>query len=113
MTAPENTSINAGQFNVPAALANKIMHPFGDFMLHDVGTGDGIVQNGGPATRTKMRTPPLWGVRTRSRLMHDGASLTFEDAILRHAGQAAPVTLLFRVLPAAQQNQLLAFLGSL
>lgn len=30
-----------------------------DFLLHDVGTGDGIVQNGGPATRNKLRTPPL------------------------------------------------------
>src|SRR5262249_14601083 len=46
-TAPAGTVINGGQFTVPAALGNKIIHPFGDFLLHDVGTGDGIVQNGG------------------------------------------------------------------
>ena len=33
-----------------------------------------------------VRTPPLWGVRTRPELMHDGLSLTFNEAIQRHAG---------------------------
>ena len=54
-------------------------------MLHDIGTGDGIVQNGGATTRNKIRTAPLWGLRTRTRLMHDGQSLTIRDAILRHS----------------------------
>ena len=113
VTAAVGTIVNGGQLTVPDALGNKIIHPFGDFMLHDVGTGDGIVQNGGPDTRTKMRTPPLWGVRTRSRLMHDGASLTFVDAILRHGGQALAVTQAFQGLNAAKQKHLLVFLGSL
>jgi CxxC motif-containing protein (DUF1111 family) len=113
VTAPAGTLINGDMFTVPPPLGNKIIHPFGDFMLHDVGTGDGIVQNGGPATRNKLRTPPLWGVRTRTRLMHDGGSLTFHDAILRHAGQAAAVTLGFRSLDGLHRGQLLAFLGSL
>src|SRR5262249_17374860 len=43
-TAPAGTVINGGAFTVPAALGNKIIHPFSDFLLHDVGTGDGIVQ---------------------------------------------------------------------
>jgi hypothetical protein len=43
-TAPAGTSINGGAFTVPAALGDKIIHPFSDFALHDVGTGDGIVQ---------------------------------------------------------------------
>ena len=46
-TAPPGTSINGGAFTVPAALGNKIIHPFSDFALHNIGTGDGIVQNGG------------------------------------------------------------------
>jgi len=112
-TMPPGTSTNGGTFVVTEALGNKIIHPFSDFLLHDVGTGDGIVQNGGPATRNKLRTPPLWGVRTRTRLMHDGNSLTFERAILRHKGQAAPVTFFFQSLSQAQKNKLFAFLGSL
>jgi CxxC motif-containing protein (DUF1111 family) len=112
-TAAPGTIMHGGFFTVAAALGNKIIRPFSDFLLHDVGTGDGIVQNGGPTTRNKMRTPPLWGVRTRSRLMHDGKSLTFERAILRHGGQAEPVMHLFKALPESQKDKLFAFLASL
>jgi CxxC motif-containing protein (DUF1111 family) len=112
-TAPVNASINGGAFNVPAALASKVIHPFSDFLLHDVGTGDGIVQNGGQSTRNKVRTQPLWGVRTHARHMHDGESLTFTESILRHAGEATGVINNFRALTAAQRNQLVVFLQSL
>ena len=112
-TLPAGTLINGGTFAVPDALGNKIIHPFGDFLLHDVGTGDGIVQNGGQGTRNKMRTAPLWGMRTRDRLMHDGLSLTRTDAILRHGGQAAGVVLRFTFLSEIHRNQLIAFLNSL
>ena len=107
------TSINGGNFVVPAALGNKIIRPFSDFLLHDVGTGDGIVQNGGQSTRNKLRTPPLWGSRTHDRHMHDGASLTFNDSILRHAGEATFVINNYRALSNAQRNQLVTFLQSL
>ncbi len=113
VTAPVGTLVNGGQYVVPPALGNRLIHPWGDFLLHDVGTGDGIVQNGGPSTRNKLRTPPLWGLRTRSRLMHDGLSATRNDAILRHAGQAAASTQAYRALNATQRRQLLTFLDSL
>ena len=112
-TAPPGTVINRGAFTVPAALGNKVIHPFGDFLLHDVGTGDGIVQNGGQSTRNKLRTPPLWGVRTRGRLMHDGETLNRNDAILRHAGEATGVINNYRNLSTNQKNQLITFLNSL
>jgi len=113
VTAHAGTTINGGAFAVPPALGDKLIHPFGDFLLHNIGTGDGIVQNGGATTRNKMRTAPLWGVRTRDRLMHDGQSLTFEDAILRHGGQAIASRLQFLSLNTAQRNQVVAFLHSL
>ena len=112
-TAPPGTVINGGAFTVPAALGNKRIRPFGDFLLHDVGTGDGIVQNGGQATRNELRTAPLWGVRTRDRLMHDGDSLTRNEAILRHAGEATGVINDYRALSTDQKNQLVTFLNSL
>src|SRR5262249_56107041 len=62
-TVPAGTVINRGAFTVPDALGNKTFHPYSDFLLHDVGTGDGIVQNGGQGTANKMRTSPLWGLR--------------------------------------------------
>jgi CxxC motif-containing protein (DUF1111 family) len=112
-TAPAGTAVNGGRFVVPAALGGKVIHPYSDFLLHDVGTGDGIVQNGGPATRNMLRTPPLWGLRTRSRLLHDGTAVTFHDAIARHAGQAGPVTQGYHRLPREQRDALMAFLRSL
>jgi CxxC motif-containing protein (DUF1111 family) len=105
--------LNGGAYVVPAALGNKMFHPYGDFLLHDVGTGDGIVQAGPADTANKLRTAPLWGLRIKSRFMHDNASLTLIDAILRHGGEAQGVTAAFNSLTAAQQQQLITFLNSL
>ncbi len=113
VTAPVGTVINGGKFTVPQALGNKTIHPFSDFLLHDVGTGDGIVQNGGQSTRNKLRTPPLWGVRARARLMHDGDSMTRNAAILRHDGEATSVINAYKALSNTQKNQLITFLNSL
>jgi CxxC motif-containing protein (DUF1111 family) len=112
-TAPPGTVINRGAFTVPPALGNKVIHPFGDFLLHNVGTGDGIVQNGGQSTRNKLRTAPLWGLRTRPRLMHDGETLNRNEAILRHAGEATGVINNYRNLSTSQKSQLITFLNSL
>jgi CxxC motif-containing protein (DUF1111 family) len=112
-TAPVGTVLHGGTLVVNAALGNRVIHPYSDFLLHDVGTGDGIVQNGGSSTRNLMRTPPLWGLRTRNRLMHDGESLTRNDAILRHGGQAQGVANNYNNLSLTQKNQLVAFLNSL
>jgi CxxC motif-containing protein (DUF1111 family) len=112
-TAPAGTIINAGEFIVPAALGNKVIHPFSDFLLHDIGTGDGIVQNGGAGTRNMVRTPPLWGVRTRPQMMHDGESYTFFDVIQRHAGQASFSRNFFNSLAPSDKSDLIDFLLSL
>ena len=112
-TAPAGSVINGGAFTVPAALGDKAIHPFGDFLLHDVGTGDGIVQNGGQSTRNKVRTMPLWGMRARDRLMHDGASVSRTDAILRHRNEAAGAANNFAALSLTQQNNIIDFLNSL
>jgi CxxC motif-containing protein (DUF1111 family) len=115
-TARAGTKINGGEFTVPKALGNKIIHPYSDFLLHDIGTGDGIPVLPLPeyaSTANQMRTAPLWALRTRNRLMHDGLSMTKQDAIQRHAGQAAEVTRKYNALSNTEKNQLLAFLESL
>jgi CxxC motif-containing protein (DUF1111 family) len=113
VTARPNTEINGGMFFVPDGLGFKIIRPFGDFLLHDIGTGDGIVQNGGQSTRLKLRTAPLWGVRTRTRLLHDGSALTLLEAIEAHHGEADAVTTAFDALTSTQKKQLIMFLESL
>ena len=112
-TAAAGTLINGGELVVPAALGNKTIHPFSDFLLHDIGTGDGIVQNGGQGTANKLRTAPLWGLRTHDRFMHDAASLTLINAILRHDGEASVTRSRFRSLIGSDQDALLTFLSSL
>jgi len=112
-TAAPGTLINGGAFTVPAALGNKIIHPFSDFALHNIGTGDGIVQNAGQSSANQMRTPPLWGIRARNRFMHEGLNITISDSIQLHAGQATTARNNFNFLSAAQRNDLIAFVLSL
>lgn len=132
-TAAAGTKINGGTFTIPDALAGKTFHPYGDFLLHDVGTGDGIVMamqehygrnmyqiqwknlslDSFANTQNKMRTAPLWGMRLHPQLMHDGQSVTLRDAILRHLGEASEVTERFKKLKRDDQESLLAFLRSL
>lgn len=115
-TGPTGTRINGGALTVPAALGSKVIHPYSDFLAHDIGSGDGIPVLPTPeyaGTANQMRTAPLWGLRTRNRLMHDGLSFTKEEAIQRHRGQAEEVRRRFDALPAAQKALLMWFLQSL
>jgi CxxC motif-containing protein (DUF1111 family) len=160
--AGDKSSPGSDLGTVPRALGDKIIHPFSDFMLHDIGTGDGIAQTQHaqrPARGTErlqrapaktlsqegvarvqarprtgarrilsdepgldqrtinmIRTAPLWGLRVRPQLLHDGSALTIDEAIRRHKGQAEEVTkkyLRLVVEHPEQARQLIAFLESL
>ena len=63
--------------------------------------------------RNKIRTAPLWGLRTHSRMMHDGDSVRLGDAIRRHKGEAEGVTERFRRLTPKEHKDLFSFLNSL
>ncbi|HKV04243.1 MAG TPA: di-heme oxidoredictase family protein [Candidatus Acidoferrales bacterium] len=132
-TAPAGTKINGGAFTIPAALGSVSFHPWGDFLMHNVGTGDGILQAAPEhygrqvfqqmsdylsrqdfeSSRNKIRTAPLWGVRLRPRLMHAGASLTLHDAVVRHGGEAEEVKERFEKLKRPDQDAVIEFLKSL
>jgi CxxC motif-containing protein (DUF1111 family) len=84
---------------------------YSDFLLHDIGTGDGVTQgNAGP---TEMRTAPLWGLRTRRLLLHDGTALTPAEAVARHRGEADVVRQRYDALTHPERQELLTFLNRL
>jgi CxxC motif-containing protein (DUF1111 family) len=113
VTAPAGTPINGGSYSVPQALGSVTFHPYGDFLLHDVGTGDGIVENGGQSTRNKIRTMPLWGLSKRRIFLHDGSSNSLLDAIGKHKGEASDVVTAFKKLSPQDNQQLMNFLNTL
>jgi len=93
------------------ALANKSFFAYSDFLVHDIGTGDGIVQ--GHAGPGEIRTMPLWGVRFRAPFLHDGSASTLRDAIGVHRNEAEPARAAWGRLTVEEQEQVLAFLRSL
>ncbi|MGC2473180.1 MAG: di-heme oxidoredictase family protein [Candidatus Sulfotelmatobacter sp.] len=117
-TLPTGTLINGGTYRVPDSIGGHTIHPYSDFLLHDVGTGDGIPQAAKPeyldqSTANKFRTAPLWGLRFRPWMMHDGKSITFHQAITRHGGEATTVRERYEDLTPVQKEELRAFLNSL
>jgi len=95
--------------NAVAALNKVYFRPFSDFLLHDMGSlGDGITS--GVAGPRLMRTAPLWGVRGKSKMLHDGRATTIAEAVGFHDGQGAAARNAFAALTATQQAQIVAFL---
>jgi CxxC motif-containing protein (DUF1111 family) len=100
-------------------LSRQVIRPYTDLLLHDMGAdlADGVAE--GSALGGEWRTPPLWGlgllpiVSGEMRLLHDGRARSFEEAILWHGGEAAPVRRRFRTLPQAKREALTTFLGTL
>ncbi len=115
---PEWSTSNAA--GIEDAIRGKVIRPYADFMLHDMGLqGDGV--SDGYAMETELRTPTLWNLRTRDPMMHNGAAAggTFNDrvrtAIGLHGpyGEAASSAAAFDALPEQDKARLVAFLDSL
>jgi CxxC motif-containing protein (DUF1111 family) len=119
-TAPAGTWINGGAMKIPEALGNKTIRPYSDFLLHDVGTGDGIVETNHPTSRNKIRTAPLWGLGARVErlsesllLLHDGSAGSLEETVRKHGGEAYLVIENYKKLSDVKRQQLIKFLQSL
>lgn len=100
-------------------LADQVIRPYTDLLLHDMGEG---LADGRPdfeASGREWRTPPLWGigllesVNGHEFLLHDGRARGIEEAILWHGGEAEASRLLFEKMNASDRDALLSFLRSL
>lgn len=105
-------------------LGNQTIHPYSDFLLHDMGSeimGVGLNDNyvSGLARGNEWRTTPLWGIGLQERVnghtyfLHDGRARNFTEAILWHGGEGEASKNLFRNMNRPQRAALLKFLESL
>ena len=85
---------------------------FTDFKRHDLGplfherNFDGTLH-------TQFMTAPLWGVGTKAPYGHDGRSVTLEEVILRHGGEAQSSKNAFVALGEDNQHKIIEFLQTL
>ncbi|MPY93201.1 MAG: c-type cytochrome [Acidimicrobiia bacterium] len=102
-----------------AGLADQVIFPYTDLLLHDLGPG---LTDGRPdheATGREWRTAPLWGlglvpdVNGHSRYLHDGRARDLTEAVLWHGGEAEAAQRGFVGLSAEDRAALVAYLESL
>ncbi|MDE6655215.1 MAG: thiol oxidoreductase [Muribaculaceae bacterium] len=105
-------------------LGNQTIHPYSDFLLHDMGSeimGVGLNDNyvSGLARGNEWRTTPLWGIGLQEKVnghtyfLHDGRARNFVEAIMWHGGEGEASKELFRKMPREDRNALVKFLQSL
>lgn len=100
-------------------LAGQTIHPYSDFLLHDMGPGLDSKYKSGLAEGYEWRTTPLWGIGLQetvsghTRFLHDGRARNLTEAIMWHDGEGAVSRELFKRMPKADRDALLAFLKSL
>jgi hypothetical protein len=97
---------------IPRREASTVRGIYSDFKYHDVGAAFYQVQFDGSLIK-QWRTPPLWGVGSTAPYGHDGASLTLDDVIRRHGGEALSARNAYVGLTEAERRQVISFLESL
>lgn len=108
------------QKNAIAALSEKTVYPYSDFLLHDMGSELDDRYTEGTATTAEWRTTPLWGLGlsdgsqgNKAYYLHDGRAKNLTEAILLHGGEGNDSREKFKALSTSQVNQLFQFLSSL
>jgi CxxC motif-containing protein (DUF1111 family) len=94
---------------------NFAFNPFSDFAVHDMGSlGDQIGKDGDSVAVTRrMRTAPLWGIRFRNVLLHDGRAADVPSAVRAHDGQGRAAATAFTALSPTDQHNVVQFVRSL
>ena len=105
-------------------LGNQTIHPYSDFLLHDMGSeimGVGLDDHyvSGLARGNEWRTTPLWGIGLQNTVnghtyfLHDGRARNFTEAIMWHGGEAEASKNIFARMPKEDRSALITFLKSL
>jgi hypothetical protein len=88
---------------------------FADFLHHDLGERfhEHYPRNGQTRVLKLFRTAPLWGVGSTAPYGHDGRSMTLDDVIRRHGGEAEASARAYAGAPPEDRRALIAFLRTL
>ena len=106
-------------YNITHNGQKKIIKPYTDLLLHDMGSGLADNRPEGRANGQEWRTAPLWGigltpnVTGNSFYLHDGRARNLLEAILWHGGEAQQQRDAVIALNNKQRNYLLKFLESI
>ena len=118
-TGCHTPTLATGESTVSPALANQVIHPWTDLLLHDMGEGLADHRPDFRADGREWRTPPLWGigltelVNSHSTFLHDGRARNLLEAILWHGGEAGASRDFVVKLSRRELDALIAFLHSL
>ena len=104
--------LRTGAAVAPAALARRAIFPYSDMLLHDMGPALADVC-GSDAAPGELRTAPLWGLRHRTRLLHDGRASNVAEAVAAHAGEGTSARDAFAALSLDARRAVIRFLMSL
>ena len=110
-TSCHRAELHTGPSDAPA-LAGRTIAPYSDMLLHDLGAEMADVC-GAAAAPGELRTAPLWGLRHRSLLLHDGRAEDVPAAVAFHGGEAAAARDAFMALPDEARRAIERFLRSL
>ncbi len=107
-----NDSAGLPTAKLPALKPFLVRDLFTDFKRHDVGPNF-YERNYDGTTVKEFMTFPLWGVGSTGPYGHDGRSMTLNDVILRHGGEAQLAKDTYSALGRLDRQDLLEFLNSL
>jgi CxxC motif-containing protein (DUF1111 family) len=112
---PAPLTIDAAGTESVRVPGNFAFNPYSDFAVHDMGTLGDQIGNAGDsvAVTRRMRTAPLWGIRFRNHLLHDGRCGDIPCAVQAHDGQGAAARAAFNALSSANQHNIVQFVRSL
>jgi hypothetical protein len=89
-----------------------VQNIFTDFKRHDLGRKF-YERNYDGSLQQQFMTRPLWGIGTKSSFGHDGRSISLDEVILRHGGEAQASRDAYASLAEADSAALQTFLRSL
>ena len=100
-------------------LGSQTIHPYSDYLLHDMSPGLDDGYPSGLAAGCEWRTTPLWGiglqevVNGHTYFLHDGRARNLTEAIMWHDGEGAASRILFSRMSKEERSALLTFIESL